>query len=146
MNISRTNPGSLWLAAAALGLAGCVYIPDPHVGVVSSPADNFYRQNITPAVAGQFKPGVSTMADVMLVLGGPDAIGPNSRSIAYHTRRTKGTLVIIPMGGGPTLVKDVVYTFNFDPEGLLVSANTSEKLLNEDTGSQPMPEGFMRAH
>jgi outer membrane protein assembly factor BamE (lipoprotein component of BamABCDE complex) len=88
---------------------------------LESPEDSAFRRNVTSGAAGQFKVGVSTYEDVVLALGEPDAVSPDGRKLLYRTRKTLGILVVLPLGSGPEIKKDVVYTFEFDAHGRLES-------------------------
>jgi len=135
-----------WLAVSLLasGLTGCMVLPAPHVGVIEDPQDSNYRCNLPGDAEARFKPGLSTIEDIVLTYGQPDAVGPDSRSIAYYTRRTKA-LIVTPIGGG-TLSKEVVYVFEFDPRGVLVRAAAIRKKPDKGADQEPVPDGFTLTH
>lgn len=103
---------SRWLVAALvvlLGMTGCV-IPTP--GLDSGEA----RRNIRKESAGQFQPGKTTRADVMLTLGEPDAVSPDEHMLAYRSEKVAAIFLVGAgySGGGGSIEKDEYLVFEFD--------------------------------
>jgi hypothetical protein len=160
MKTSRNVLRFCWLSAGAValafGTAGCLVIPTPHRDT------GLARTNLTKLTPQQFTPGRSTMEDVVLTLGEPDAISADEHRLAYRSERTVAIWIIAVGGGysgeamGGGINQEQFYIFEFDSQGCLQKTTRTGKLLGDvgfdtedllktmNTGetvvSQPLPD------
>lgn len=118
----RWHAGPLQVLAALLMLvsAGCI-IPTP--GLNSGAA----RRNIRKETEGQFQPGRTTRAEVMLALGEPDAVSPDERRLAYRSEKVAAIVLVGAgySGGGRSIEKDEYLVFEFDRRDRLLKTQRS---------------------
>lgn len=124
----------LLLALLAMGLGGCLVIPQRHAATGDS------RTNITHATSQQFTPGRTTMPELILALGEPDAVSSDELTLVYrleHRMLVGGGIVAVPFGGtaiGGRLIQEGQYIFDFDKRGILVSTNDTLHTLWANSG------------
>lgn len=111
----------LALLAVLLGCnTGCI-IPTPGLNTGEA------RRNINKNTAGQFQPGRTTRADVILALGEPDAVAPDEHKLAYRSEKIAAILVAGAgySGGAAPIEKDEYLVFEFDGRGRLIKSERS---------------------
>ena len=121
----RTMSRRVWfMALCLLGMTGCV-IPTP--GLDSGAA----RRNIRGQTPGQFQPGRTTRAEVMLALGEPDAVSPDERTLAYRSEKIAAIFLVGAgyTGGGGSIKKDEYLVLVFDAHGRLQKTERSSHWL-----------------
>ncbi|MCX6876986.1 MAG: hypothetical protein NTW21_24700 [Verrucomicrobia bacterium] len=112
------------VAALACGVTGCI-IPTPWIDSGAA------RHNIRKETPGQFQPGRTTRAEVMLALGEPDAVAPDERKLAYRSEKICAIWLVggSYSGGGGSLEKDDYLVFQFDAGGRLRKTERSSHWL-----------------
>jgi hypothetical protein len=131
---SRASAALSWVRAWRLHLslavligmaAGCIILPTPEMDSGET------RANISQQTPAQFVPGETTRAEVILVLGEPDAITPDERKLVY---RREQIIAIWFAGGGYTadagsIESDRYLVAEFDTAGVLTKVEFSRHLL-----------------
>lgn len=123
-NVVRFGALCLGVTALMLGTAGCMVIPTSH-------SDTGYaRTNVTTLTLQAFAPGQSTLEDVMLALGEPDAVSAREHKLAYRSeKRVAVWIVTLASYGGNGAVasgdfnQERFYIFEFDSQGRLQKAS-----------------------
>jgi len=67
---------------------GCVIIPTPEFDSGSA------RANLNKQSPAQLEPGVTTMEDVLLRFGEPDAVSPDERKLGYRSEKVVGIWIL----------------------------------------------------
>lgn len=109
--------------------AGCVIIP-------IRPAHSGYaRTNVNEEVTARFEPGKMTKADVILLLGEPDAVSLDECRLAYRSEKVVAFWLL--GGGGPeagaaaatggAIFRERYFVFEFDPQGRFQSVRQSKQ-------------------
>jgi hypothetical protein len=119
----------------ALG-AGCIIIPTPEHDSGRA------RSNLNKESPSQIQPGISTMADVMLSLGEPDAVSSDERRLVY---RSEKIIAYWAAGGGYSggigaLTKDRYLLIELDEAGVVTKLDSSATWLVSTS-----PERLLRA-
>jgi hypothetical protein len=120
MNASAT---ALWvLMTFLLGLSsGCLIIPTPE-----SDSGNA-RANLNPQSITNIQPAITTIQDVILALGEPDAVSPDERKLVYRSEKIVGVWFIA--GGynadGGVLTRDRYLLIELDERGVVQSRKLS---------------------
>jgi outer membrane protein assembly factor BamE (lipoprotein component of BamABCDE complex) len=130
---SSLSQHSFTLSAFALSLSaflsGCIIIPTPEFDSGNA------RSNITQASPAQIEPRFTTMEDVLLTFGEPDAVSADERKLAY--RSEKVVALWIAGGGnsatGGTLNTDHYLLVEFDQDGRVRSRDISSRWLFRQT-------------
>lgn len=121
--LCRVGP-SRWivLVLVAGALAGCP-VPIPrHYDATS-------RQNLGPEIQAALVPGVTTRAEVMLLLGEPDGAADDESWLAYGSIYSKGGVVFVLFAGssgagaGSEKIEYRRLVVTFDAQGVLREAN-----------------------
>jgi|GEM_PF-2202356 len=140
----------------AFGTVGCLVIPTPHADT------GFARTNLTKLTPQQFTVGQSTLEDVVLALGEPDAVSADEHRLAYRSEKNVAIWIIAAAGeygGGATgggINRERFYRFDFDSQGRLRAITQRGKLLGnvgfaevevshplfEDGNSNAVPSGL----
>jgi hypothetical protein len=110
-----------WLSALvlAMGTTGCLIIPTPHFD------SGYARTNLNPAALEQLVPAGSTVEEVMLTLGEPDAVSADEHQLAYRAEKVIAIWIVVIAGGGSGYVgggeipSERYYVFEFDSQGRL---------------------------
>ncbi len=112
----------LALAAALITcVTGCLVIPTPEFNTGRA------RANINRQPPKQLEPGRATRAEVMMVLGEPDAVTPDESKLAYRSEKVCGLWCVGGYGSatGGTITKDRYLVVEFDAQGVLHKAQRS---------------------
>lgn len=145
---------ALFAAVPALGLlalcAGCIIIPTPEHNSGTA------RSNLDREIPSRIQPGVSTIEDVVLSLGEPDAVSSDERRLAYRSEK----IIAYWMAGGGysggigVLTRDHYLLFEVDEAGVVTRRDPSatwlvstspEKLLRAgETAGRPPDGGAVR--
>ena len=125
--------GTLCLGVTALifGTAGCMVIPTPHSDTGCA------RTNLTTLTSKKFTLGQSTLEDVMLALGEPDAVSTHEQKLAYRSEK-KVAVWVVTLGGygsgalsAGRIIQEQFYVFEFDPQGRLQKTTRTGKILGK---------------
>lgn len=102
-------------------LTGCLMIPVDYYAKGS-------RRNVDADVRAQLQPGVTSMEDVLLLLGEPDQVSTDGRHIGYAWHRAKAWVLVgaYYAGGAAQVQKDYLLRISFDAD-YRVSAVEMEK-------------------
>lgn len=112
--------------AVAVGMTGCVPIPVPPMQTGAT------RTNLTRQTTQQFKTGQSTVEDVVLALGEPDAVSADEYKLGYHSERALPVAVLIlPVWGGTGINEHRICLFEFDARGCLLQATQKTSLTGD---------------
>jgi len=121
----RWIPGAYGRGAVlllAFVLSACpVPLPSGYIGAS--------RENLDIGVRNQLKKGVTTRADVLLLLGEPDGIGPDDAWFAYGSVYGRGGVLFVLFAGGGAAGaggEKMEYrrlVISFDPQGLMTDAD-----------------------
>jgi hypothetical protein len=109
-------------AVALLALcAGCVIIPTPEHDSGKA------RFNVNVEIISRIQPGASTIEDVILCLGEPDAVSSDERRLAYRSEKIVAYWIA---GGGYSggigaLTKDRYLLFELDAAGVVTKSDPS---------------------
>jgi hypothetical protein len=116
----HARPLRVLAAILMLVPAGCI-IPTP--GLNSGAA----RRNIGKQTPGQFQPGKTTRAELMLALGEPDAVSPDERKLAYRSEKIAAIFLVGAgySGGGGSIERDEYLVFEFDARDRLQKTERS---------------------
>ena len=121
--------GRLVLALAlAVLVSGCIVIPIPTPEFNRSEA----RANISRKSSQQFEPGKTTRAEVISVLGEPDAVSPDELMMGYRSSKIRGIWLFGTYGfatAGP-ISKDSYLVVKFDAHGGLQKMESSSHWIN----------------
>ncbi len=116
--------GMLALPAALTLLmfgSGCLIIPTPEFDSGSARA-NFNQQSLA-----QLQPGVTTMEDVLLRFGEPDAVSPDERKLGYRSEKVAGIWILA--GGysaaSGAITRDHYLLVELDENGVVRNRNLS---------------------
>jgi hypothetical protein len=96
-------------------VSGCIVIPTPEVDSGSA------RANLNKESPAQLQPGVTTIEDVLLTFGEPDAVSPDERTLVYRSEKDVALWIIA--GGysaaGGTFTKDRYLLVELDQKGVV---------------------------
>jgi hypothetical protein len=126
---TNAPPKHRWLLGLALALAvcasGCVIIPTPEFNSGRS------RANINKETPRQFELGKTTRADMISVLGEPDAVSPDELMLAYRSEKIRAYWIVGSQAGAVDgfIYKDLYLVAEFDAHGVLQKLEPSSHWL-----------------
>ena len=116
------KPGPALGSAAVAGVALLMFVP----GCVIIPTAEFdsgrARVNFNKQSPAQLRPGVTTMEDVLLRFGEPDAVSSDERKLAYRSEKVVGVWILGGGSGGEmdeTITKDRYLLVEFDENAVV---------------------------
>lgn len=121
----------------AVGASGCLILPTPEYDTGKA------RANISKKTPQQFEPGKTTRAEVMTVLGEPDAVSPDERKLAYRSEKVCGLWFVGGYGAaaGGTITKDRYLVAEFDASGILMKAERTSTWFGTKYAAKVLAEG-----
>ncbi len=123
----RLFPLLILSSVLAVALSGCLVVPTPHFNAGTA------RANLDKQTPAKIELGASSLEDVLLRLGEPDAISSDGRKLVY---RSEKVIAIWLAGGGyqgvaGALTKDRYLVLEID-DGGVVQNRRSVSLLGEE--------------
>jgi hypothetical protein len=101
----------------AMGTTGCIIIPSPFTDT------NYARTNLNKLTLEQFVPAKTTVEEVVLALGEPDAVSADEHKLAYRSQRVVAFFFIYPVAASESEIEqERLYVFEFDSQGRLMKA------------------------
>ena len=96
---------------------GCLPVPVPFTWYGQQS-----RTNVDEAAAKVIIPGQTTKEEVVLMLGGPDEVSPDGRSLIYRWAKVKFLLIqaVAPPLGIPKVEKQYQLLITFDENGVVM--------------------------
>jgi len=116
----------------------CIVIPTPSFDSGDA------RANIKKETPLQFNVGKTTRADVILMLGEPDAVSSDELMLVYRSEKIRGIFFIGGAGytgTGGVITKDLYLVAEFDSHGLLQKLKTSSQWLSSADPTEMLPAG-----
>jgi outer membrane protein assembly factor BamE (lipoprotein component of BamABCDE complex) len=120
--------------AAATIAAGCIALPTDYRAADS-------RENVSAKTSVRLQPGVTTIEDVLLLLGEPEYVSDDGRRIGYAWARVNAIIIIISTGPGAGVLevqRSHLVQISFDSDGRVTNV-----ALREHWGPQVPPEAVL---
>lgn len=111
----------LYIVLSLIGM-GCIPVP-----VFSPWYGKYSRTNVDEATAQIIIPGQTTKREVLLMLGAPDEVSPDGRSIVYHWAKVR-FLLFFMFGYGANLPLEKQYHLlvTFDERGVVTQREVKQ--------------------
>ncbi|MBN2514111.1 MAG: hypothetical protein JXB18_14325 [Sedimentisphaerales bacterium] len=117
-------------------VSSCIVIPTPSFDSGNA------RDNIKKETPFQFDLGKTTRADIILVLGEPDAVSPDELMLVYRSEKIRGIYFVGGAGytgAAGAIMKDLYLVAEFDAHGLLQRLKTSSQWLSSADPNEMLP-------